>query len=324
MGCFNGTCSLSNLPIFAGEKIVLIPLMKTIGKAQFNCCYATDNFTPLGFPIIGEYNDYGGIENATTDKNNKDFLYSLSYFYEDTNPEECEGYLEIDKSENFDDFINETFCCHNCYVQGDDFSFHPNGLSEISFMMIHYNLYERITNEIGNRIPYGKDGNYKTLCKEKYLTYLVKNRKILETSQEIVEETKKIVDLEEKANTLMNLSIKNIILDIANSIFCCGNFLNREKWIFFSNILLFKKDDWETVLDKAVEKLVFTTALNYMRKGYLCDSGAGSQCEETRLHVILADFIKEHVSNYAKQYNCELTDEEDKMDENGTATMLFF
>lgn len=61
-----------------------------------------------------------------------------------------------------------------------------------------------------------------------------------------------------------------------------------------------------------------------MRKGYLSDSGAGSQSGETRLHIILADFIKEHVKNYAIAFNEEVMDEEEKLDENGTAESLYF
>lgn len=324
MGCFNGTCSLSNLPIFAGEKVVLIPLIKTINKTSFHCCNATDNFTPFGFPIIAEYNDYGGIENAVTDKNNENFLYNHFYFYETNDTDEGYSYVEVDKPNSFDEFINETFCNENCYVQGNNFSFHPNGLVKINFMMIHYNLYKKIINEIANRKPYNQKQSYQTLYKEKYLTTLDKYQKIIETSEKLAEETKSITDIAEKTDALLKLSKESSILDIANDIFCFGNFLNRSSWTFFADILLFKKNGWKIILDKAVEKVIFTTALNYMRKGYLCDSGAGSQCTETRLHIILADFIKEHVKNYAIAFNEEVMDEEEKLDKNGTAESLYF
>ena len=61
MGHFNATCNLSNLPIFEGNKIVVIPLINVDDEASFNCCYPTDNFAPFAFPVFGEYNEYGGI-----------------------------------------------------------------------------------------------------------------------------------------------------------------------------------------------------------------------------------------------------------------------
>jgi hypothetical protein len=310
MGCFNGTCALSNLPIHVGEKVVFIPLIKTLGtKTKFFSCGATDNFIPLGFPIIGEYNDYGGIENATTDKNNKDFLYSFNYFYETC---DSDGYIEIDKSDSLSDLLNDTFCVTNSYVQLNDFSFHPNGLVEIDFMMIHYNLYQKIINEISNRIPVGWNDNYKRLYKNKFIEKLQTHWTIVEDLEEI----KKLPTTDIHLSSFNDSTLKLSIDIISNEIFCQGNYLTYSLLTFFAKILLFKKDEWEIVLDKSVEQLIFTTALNYMRKGYLCNSGCGSQCNETRLHVILADFIKEHVINYAKQ--CDISDED------GTAETLFF
>lgn len=322
MGCYNGTCNISNLPIFAGEKVVVIPLLKTVYTTESHCCNATDVFTPFGFPIIGEYNDYGGIENAMTDKNNKDFLYSFAYFYEKQDTGDDFGHVEIDKPDNFDDFVNEIFCCDNHYVQSNDFSLHPNGLRQISYMMIHYNLYERLITEMSNRIPWDKKDTCATLYKLQYLSILKEHWTISEQSDEISQNPV----MDENVKPLIKMIIESSLSHISNKIFCHNSYLDIDTWKFFAEILLSKKDDWEVVLDKAVEKLVFTITLNYMRKGYLCDSGAGSQCDETRLHVILADFIKEHVSSYARRYNADCIDEDDeyKMDESGTVAPLYF
>lgn len=51
MGCWNGTCQVSGLSIFAGDEIVAIPLVLNRGEYQ-----------PLMRPVMGKYNDYGSIE----------------------------------------------------------------------------------------------------------------------------------------------------------------------------------------------------------------------------------------------------------------------
>ena len=71
MGCYNGTCMISKLPILAGEKIKVLflnarsPKMKLKGLSTF--CYSTDLFTPAFYPFEAEYDDYGGIENVSED-----------------------------------------------------------------------------------------------------------------------------------------------------------------------------------------------------------------------------------------------------------------
>ena len=79
MGHFYGTCNLSNLPIFGGNKIVVIPLISADAEPVNNCCYPTDNFVPFGFPIIGGYNEYGGILEPNTIEANKNFLMALHF-----------------------------------------------------------------------------------------------------------------------------------------------------------------------------------------------------------------------------------------------------
>ena len=75
MGCWNGTCMISNLPIQQGEKIKLVLLRNGISsKNLFNSSgyvYSHDIFTPSFFPLTGVYNDYGMIEVVDEDWNHK-------------------------------------------------------------------------------------------------------------------------------------------------------------------------------------------------------------------------------------------------------------
>jgi len=73
MGCWNGTCMISNLPIISGEKIKLVLLQEgrsnepIIGQSGY--VYSCGLLSPAFLAISGEYNDYGSIENVEEDWN---------------------------------------------------------------------------------------------------------------------------------------------------------------------------------------------------------------------------------------------------------------
>jgi len=73
MGCWNGTCMISNLPIISGEKIKLVILRGGISRKEHGSAYvySHDIFTPSFFPLSGQYNDYGMIEGVDEDWNYK-------------------------------------------------------------------------------------------------------------------------------------------------------------------------------------------------------------------------------------------------------------
>jgi hypothetical protein len=62
MGCWNKTCSLTNLPIYSGEEVYVFVLEK---KNMYDSCHATGHYAPVLIPFESEYNDYGGGENSS-------------------------------------------------------------------------------------------------------------------------------------------------------------------------------------------------------------------------------------------------------------------
>ena len=79
MGCWNGTCMLSNLPIRCGQKVKFVILVKNqfVDSAfELNgCCYPTDEYKVLSPVLTGKYNDYGSIENL--DKTSAKYVKDL-------------------------------------------------------------------------------------------------------------------------------------------------------------------------------------------------------------------------------------------------------
>jgi hypothetical protein len=62
MGCWNKTCGLSNLPIYAGTPVVMFVLTETpyVSRSE-----TTSFWWPILLPIHSTYNDYGGGENSS-------------------------------------------------------------------------------------------------------------------------------------------------------------------------------------------------------------------------------------------------------------------
>lgn len=62
MGCWNGTCGITNLPIRAGEKVVFLLIALRANNEANTYCYSTGWGYPVSLPIRAVYNDYGGVE----------------------------------------------------------------------------------------------------------------------------------------------------------------------------------------------------------------------------------------------------------------------
>jgi hypothetical protein len=72
MGCWNGTCLVSNLPIYSGDEVVFFVLKQKrpgvkLDGLEGGHFYSDDLYEPLLYPIVGEYDDYGCIENVKED-----------------------------------------------------------------------------------------------------------------------------------------------------------------------------------------------------------------------------------------------------------------
>lgn len=61
MGCWDGTCGLTNLPIIHGEQMFVFPIAEQ-NRSSF--CYSTALFRPSILPFRAKYDDYGGGEDC--------------------------------------------------------------------------------------------------------------------------------------------------------------------------------------------------------------------------------------------------------------------
>ena len=63
MGCWNKTCGISHLHIYAGDPVMVVPIEKNMDPTDR--CYTTSFWRPVVVPFYAEYDDYGGGDNVT-------------------------------------------------------------------------------------------------------------------------------------------------------------------------------------------------------------------------------------------------------------------
>lgn len=59
MGCWNGTCGLTSLPIMHGTEMFVFPIVESY---RDSFCYSTALYRPSALPFRAKYNDYGAGE----------------------------------------------------------------------------------------------------------------------------------------------------------------------------------------------------------------------------------------------------------------------
>jgi hypothetical protein len=62
MGCWNHTCAVTNLPIYAGEEVEVILLKAPEMPDAASYCYPYVYHSPLPLTFHGKYDDYGAVE----------------------------------------------------------------------------------------------------------------------------------------------------------------------------------------------------------------------------------------------------------------------
>ena len=76
MGSFEGTCGVTQLPIYSGDPMKLLLLSKVpTDDVAGGFCYPNGMWSLRALPVAGEYNDYGSIENYKENWNT-DFIVS--------------------------------------------------------------------------------------------------------------------------------------------------------------------------------------------------------------------------------------------------------
>jgi len=116
MGHYSHTCKLSGLPITGNTPVVLFPLIPNRERfdnsedslAKYGTTYQCSNdgmnlqYYPIWFPIKGDYDEYGGIENIIEDDNTK----ALEEYYDLKIQDICNVLTSGRKDDGFDESLS--------------------------------------------------------------------------------------------------------------------------------------------------------------------------------------------------------------------------
>lgn len=257
MGCWNETCALTNLPIMAGDEVVVIPLVKKEGCGK-NYYWHSDA-SPLTLPIEGEYDEYGSIENIKISDITLKVLENMDLYI-----------LENEKYVPFT-FTLEVF--FDNLPQGNLFlKYYIDKYSELDMVMYHKGAYETVIKEMSSRIPYQK------------------KETIFECQKESLK--KKLLKKRELANTLEE-PFKQYIIDKSTIYGECT--LGYKMTNAYDKIVT--EETMEEYLENLTKAIMFFDSLNCLRKSFYGMSGLGSQGQEMYMHKILAMWVIDFYNN---------------------------
>lgn len=131
MGCWYGTCGVTNTPIHDGENAKLVFLRaKELVKGS-GTCYADDAYAPISFAVSGNYDGYGSIE-----LDNNDELNYLVY-----NMVRYQLREKVTENGNIQDLqsLIESVCV------GD--------VENTSYMLVHSSVWDDLIKKAGAYVP---------------------------------------------------------------------------------------------------------------------------------------------------------------------------
>ena len=340
MGCWNGTCMISNLPIISGEKVKLIFLKK--GNEQYvgnsAVCHSIELLTPINMAISAEYNDYGSVENIEKDWNHDIILkYFESYFKngircdgEEKNKFDLSDIIDGIERGSLESRVKTGILSDYEYVYQFDkmkndneenkslIAYIDNELSnlkketknwinvEMSFVMIRQDVWETIVNNMSSlkNYFYGIDiPKYPT--KITYLKYFeLRWENYIKKFKESVTENEKL----------------RFALDFENRIFG-GNGESSPRYLFsleYSKYLHDNINNLEivsTIKKLWIESKMIEQYVSLSRKTWMIQSGAGSQNADYDLMLLHGQMIVDIANKKINENDDYEEDEEESAEE---------
>lgn len=298
MGCWNETCGVSKMRIKSGESIRLLPIVmnpfhvhevkglsKDIPEQQSfsgqSGCYIGDLWTPLCYPIRGEYNDYGSIEDVpdSTDKDKAELAQFLGAFKKYCLP------IELGENKCHDvslkDFtlteILEALQEGRCYMlYKSDLPQYKDRLIPISWMMIKESVWQSLlTTDVKKS---GETWKYKEDKFDRYTLDGIKQE--ITSKMATIKKSHELDKIDPK--TASQEDLKKLLEAMREMALTFGR-ISGQSLRFWHNSPLDCPELNERLIDIVAECEYIHTMLGILRINYAPTTGSGSQCDNYRL-----------------------------------------
>lgn len=317
MGCWNGTCGVSNLPITHGTKVrgfILVPNQYGEQKIPLGNgpCYSTDLFVPMSIAIRGEYNDYGAMENIIEDTNTKLILKHINKQIKDGKLKLTEDEGEEPKPFKKIEDLVERICRSD----------------ELGFMMVIESIYiagiEAV--EACNDPKYDEDRFLKNTIEDfkiakKYIGDIVAQQKLKKTLKGLKIKAAAEDDLTSLRMSFLGLSIpkrpnvKKSYIDNVATYFIRSvgnaNLIEQDFSLDHGKELVIAKDIPAKMLAGHYN---FCCFMSSSRKMWMTQAGQGSQSDEYKVYRLMAEATLKHLEAVKAQHaeDVDLTDPDEK------------
>lgn len=302
MGCWNGTCSISQLPILAGTKVKTILLLQSEfahGIGGSGTCYITGYFRPWFFPVTAEYNDYGSIENIEMDWNAQYMLETFQKWLKDgevkiLENDECE--INSSDIEQFDK-LEDVFDCveRGALVfknTGKTFDHESQkwvpakGYLKIAMNMVLIPVWESLLEE---------SVRFNNLPENNYYKKFGDDQK--ESAREAVNKARTKFnghkEMDELEGCIYDIKVDRYLGDIIEEHYA---FKHYKPTLYDPNTVTV-----EEFFKRVDEIRSITSSMTYLRKLFFPQTGQGSQSEELSFNKALINGMLKHIAERDKE-----------------------
>jgi len=302
MGCWNGTCGLTNLPIHDGEEMYVFPVLENDLSSYRSHCYSSALYKPMLTPFVSVYNDYGAGEKSSG--------IALDIIMESIQENLVE--LEIGKNTYHDIAVKkEGFTVDTFFEAAHEDRLFVQGYgkkSAVYFTMVRKDIVDNMFNlwKFDMYMGEGKASNPAD-CYERDVTYA----KQAEYIPEFIDTIKRTI--EDADDEISRYYVPSSIRDISNKIpmlkYLCYSFDSSEHWRLTQIEHKLVKFITEGRIDDAIELAriqLLGTMVNRMmestRKIWLPVMHQGSQSQSYDTYKFLNQLTSDVIAEREKLY----------------------
>lgn len=292
MGCWNGTCGISQMSIPAGEKVKCFLLLQSDYNGALNGagqCYSTAYFRPWFFPVTAEYNDYGSIENIEMDWHAEYMLKTFQKWLADGTVKLLGDESEIN-SPDIDKFetLENVFDCveRGGLVFKSSKAKRGDGIRKIGIFMVLTDVYDSLV-ETGDKFLAQKEHDY---IRKSYDEDMTAARKTVECARS----PKDAVKDPELRSMIYSMNLDRVLGDLIEEHAAFKHY--RESLLDPNG---FDADKFFAVRSEVSQ---IESAMSYLRKYWIPQSGQGSQSEELAYTIGLIKGMETFISARQKQF----------------------
>lgn len=323
MGCWNGTCGISQLSITAGKKVKAVVIVNDFSLPEASgFCYNSDYASPYSFVFEGDYNDYGSVENikdtkstrlfkeffAEGLKNNSIEVKPDSYYDKEMFGDEEKNYSEL----SFENIV-KIMERDRVSVKIKNYVTNEDVWTNMGIFMVHNDVYESVRDSLFNSTYYDTKDIKEDIIAQDCLfaveDMFEKNEE--HTEDELLELFKNEQDKEEK-NRLMKMIVNlnsfgdngwdmriRKSSDYSNQVRILKGGEGSDSTAFNSYHRMltnnYNPSEKQEIIDMLSEMIILINIMVSLRKPWASQPGKGSQSFDQTAYLGLAEGIKKVV-----------------------------